>query len=276
MRITNKMIADRVLFNLSRSTNRYLQLQTVASSGKRINKPSDDPLGIIDDLNYRSRLSDISQFYRNLTHSKSWLACSDQALNDVNELLIQTKDIAVQLGNDIYDDNARVAGASQVQELFNQLLDAASSRYQRSYIFGGSKTDIAPLLTSAIGVAYQGDYQDNLIEIEKDSYLNINSFASEFMTSQVLKLGEGFDLNPGIQPNMWLSELNAGAGVNMGAGQFTVNTLNGSFTIDLNVGNVKNIQKLLDTINAAGIPNFNAAINGSGSCLQLEDTTTHH
>jgi flagellar hook-associated protein 3 FlgL len=276
MRVSNKMISDRVLFNLTAATRRFLDLQTASSSGKRINKPSDDPLGIVDDLSYRSRLSDISQYYRNITHSKSWLAMSDQALNQVNELIITTKDLAVQLGNDTYDDDARLAGATQVREIFDQILDAAFSQYQGKYIFSGSKTDLPPFATNIHGVAYQGDYKDNFVELGKNSMLKINSFGPEFLTSRVYLLGDDFDLNPGVQANMWLSDLNGGAGVNMGGGQFMVDTLNGTYTIDLSVGNVKNIQKLLDTINAAGVPNLTALISDAGSGLWLEDTTPHH
>ncbi len=276
MRVSNKMIADRVLYNLTQSTNRFLRLQTQASSGRRINKPSDDPLGITSDLYYRSRLSDISQFKSNLSHCQSWLSFSDQALNNINGLIIEAKDVAIELGNDTYDENARLAGAAQIGEIFNQLMDAANSQYQNKYIFSGSKTGMPAIFANSIGAIYQGDYQDMLLEIERGSYLKINSFGNEFLTAPVAVLGEGFDLNPGIQPNMWLTDLNAGQGVNMGAGQFIVNTLNGTYTIDPGAANVKNIQQLLDTVNAAAIPNFIASIHGAGSGIQFEDTTAHH
>jgi len=276
MRVSNRMIANRVLYNLSRSTNRFLKLQTQASSGRRINKPSDDPLGITSALNFRSRLSEISQFKLNLSHSQSWLSFSDQALGNINNLIIEAKDLAVQLGNDTFDENARLAGAAQIREIFSQIMDAANSQYQNKYIFSGSKTGMPAIIANSVGAIYQGDYQDMLMEIERDTYLKINTFGNEFSTFPVAVLGEGFDLNPGIQPNMWLKDLNAGQGVNMGAGQFIVNTLNGSFTIDPGAANVENIQQLLDTINAAAIPNFTASIHGSGSGILFEDTSTHH
>jgi len=276
MRVTNKMISDRILRNLSSSTSRYLSLQTMASSGKRINQASDDPLGITKDLNFRSRLNDINQFGLNIQHAQSWLSFSDQALNDINELIISAKDLAVQLGNDTYDDAARLAGATNALEIFNQIMDAANSQFQGKYIFSGSRTDMAAMAANEIGVAYQGDFQDNLIETERDSFLKINSFGSEFLTHQVNILGEGADLNPGLQPTLWLSNLNAGNGVNMGAGQFVINTVNGSFTIDLGAANVRNIQQMLDTINGAGIPNFTASIAESGSGFQLKDSSSMH
>ena len=276
MRVTNKMISDRVLYNLTNSTARYLNLQTLASSGKRINKPSDDPLGITKDLSYRSRLSNIAQYALNVSHSKSWLAFSDQAISDSDDLIIQAKDLAVQLGNDTYDSSARVAAATQVREIFRQFMDAANTQYQGKYIFSGSATDRQAMVADEVGVVYQGDFQDMLMEMERDSFLKINSFAPEFLTQQVNILGQNADLNPGLQPNLWLSYLNNGAGVNLGAGQVVVDTLNGSFTVDLGAANAQNIQQVLDTFNGAGIPNFTASIAEKGSGFQIEDTSEHH
>jgi flagellar hook-associated protein 3 len=248
----------------------------MSSSGKRINSPSDDPLGITKDLAFRSRLSDISQFNLNVTYAKSWLTYSDQAMSDVNDLIIEAKDLAVQLGNDTYDESARVAAASQVREIFNQIMDAANTQYQGKYIFGGSITNMAAMLANETGVIYQGDYQDILTETERDSFLRINAFATEFLTEHVTTLGQGSDLNPGLQSNLWLSNLNGGDGITMGGGQIVVNTLNGSYTVDIGAASPVNVQQLLDAINAVGIPNFNASIGEAGSGFQFEDTTDHH
>lgn len=273
MRITNKMMNSRVLANLSSAAERYMKLQTESSSGRRINKPSDDPLGITKDLNFRSRLSDISQFQTNLSHAQSWLAFSDLALNSIGEFITEAKDLATQLGNDTYDENARIAGATQARELFNSIIDSANSQYRNKYIFSGSKTNLPPILANAIGVAYQGDSKSLNIETDLKSYLQVNAIGSEFLTKPVVTLGDGFDLNPGIQPNMWLTQLNGGKGVQMGNGHFIINTINGRYDID--VSTAKNIQQVLDQINAAAIPNFTASISENGNSLQFKDTTAN-
>jgi flagellar hook-associated protein 3 len=273
MRITNKMMNSRVLTNLSMAAERYMSLQTQASSGKRINKPSDDPLGITKDLNFRSRLSDISQFQTNINHAQSWLSFSDLALNNVDELITEAKDLATQLGNDTYDESARAAGATQAREIFNSIIDAANSQYRNKYIFSGSKTNVPPILANSIGVVYQGDTESLNIETDLRSYLQVNAVGSEFLTKAVTTLGEGFDLNAGIQPNMWLTELNGGEGVTMGNGHIVIDTINGHYDIDISAA--KNIRQVLDQINAAGIPNFTASISENGNSLDFEDTTAN-
>ena len=272
MRVTNNMVINTVSRNLALSQSRLLRLQTMASSGRRINRPSDDPIGITKDLGFRSSLSNISQFMKNINQAESWLTFSDQAVGNINELIINAKELAVQLSNDTYDPNARAGGAVQIRDIFSQLLAAANTKFEGNYIFSGTKTDVQPLKVSAFGVVYQGDYNKISLETESNSYLSINSIGS-FLTDPVRTLGDGQDLQPLLQNNLWLDYLNNGNGINLGDGQFIIKTLNGEFNVDISAA--RNVEDILNTINAAGIPNFAASIHNGYAGFQFEDTSAH-
>jgi len=274
MRITTNMVINTVSRNLALSQARFLKLQTMASSGRRINRPSDDPIGITKALGFRSTLSDILQFRKNIDQATSWLAFSDQALANINELIIDAKEVAVQLANDTYDAAAREGGAVQIQDLFDQIIDAANTRFEGNYIFSGTRTDIRPFLVTPIGIVYQGDFSNISLETESSSYLAINSIGANFLTSAVRTLGDGHDLNPGLQSNLWLDYLHNGEGVDLGAGQFIIRTLNGEYSIDVSAA--RNVQDILDAINGVGIPDFTASISDAVSGFRLENTTDYH
>jgi flagellin-like hook-associated protein FlgL len=274
MRVTTNMIINTVSRNLALSQARFLRLQTMASSGRRINKPSDDPIGITKDLGLRSALSDILQFRKNIDQAASWLTFSDQALSNINELIIDAKEVTVQLANDTYDAAAREGGAVQIRDLFDQIIDAANTRFEGNYIFSGTRTNSRPFLVTPIGVVYQGDYSSISLEAESSSYLSINSIGANFLTNAVRTLGDGHDLNPGLQSNLWLDYLHDGEGVDLGAGQFTIRTLNGEYNVDVSAA--RNVQDILDAINGLGIPNFTASISNAISGFCLEDTTEYH
>ncbi len=274
MRITSNMIMNTVTRNLSLSQSRFLQLQIMASSGRRINRPSDDPIGITKDLGFRSELSDISQYRKNIDHAVSWLNFSDQALGNINELISSAKELNVQFANDTYDSNARIAGATQIQEIFDQIIGAVNTKFEGNYIFSGTRTNMSPLVMSAMGAVYRGDYDRISIETASSSYLGINSLAADFLTDATRAMGDGTDLNPGLQPNLWLDYLHGGSGVDLGAGLLNIRTLNGEYIIDVSAA--ENVQDVLDTINGAGIPNFNASISVSGNSFGFEDTSIHH
>ena len=272
MRVTSNMIINTVSRNLSLSQARLLRLQTMASSGRRINKPSDDPIGITKDLGFRSALSDISQYMKNINQAESWLTFSDSAIGNINELIINAKELAVQLSNDTYDPNARMGGAIQIKDIFNQILDAANSKFEGNYIFSGNRTNVQPFRVSTFGVIYQGDYNNISLETESSSYLSINS-TGDFLTAPVRTLGDGQDLNPILQNNLWLDYLNNGEGINMGDGQFLIRTLNGEYNVDMSAA--RNVQDVLDAMNGAGIPNFTASISDAFAGFQMEDTSDH-
>ena len=69
MRVTNSMIASQVIGNLARSLERFMNMQAQMSTGRRINKPSDDPVGTHKDLRYRTTLNETEQFQSNVLHS---------------------------------------------------------------------------------------------------------------------------------------------------------------------------------------------------------------
>lgn len=60
MRVSTNMIFDRKFFNPSRNIDRYMHAESMLSSGRRINAPSDDPVGAHHDLSYRTRLGAIN------------------------------------------------------------------------------------------------------------------------------------------------------------------------------------------------------------------------
>ncbi|UCE67813.1 MAG: flagellar hook-associated protein FlgL [Candidatus Zixiibacteriota bacterium] len=273
MRITSNMIMNTVTRNLALSQSRFLRLQTMASSGRRINRPSDDPIGITKDLGFRSDLSEISQFRKNISQAISWFNFSDQAMGNMNELISEAKELAVQFANDTYDHNARAAGATNIRDIFEQMIEAANTQFEGNYIFSGTRTDVSPFMVLAMGVVYRGDFERISLETESSSYLRINSIGAEFLTVASRTLGDGHDLNPGIQPNLWLDYLHDGNGVDLGAGLFNVRTLNGDYIIDVSAA--RNIQDVLDALNGAGIPNFNASISLTGNSIALEDTSDH-
>ena len=61
MRVTPKMITDMVTANLSSSVSRLLWLQNQMSTGRRINRPNDDPIGLTRDLSYRTTIETVEQ-----------------------------------------------------------------------------------------------------------------------------------------------------------------------------------------------------------------------
>lgn len=158
MRVTNKLMADTVAQNLFQHTDRLMKTQEMISSGKKINRPSDDPIGMGKVLDYRSALSTIEQYARNLGQADSWLKQTDSSLGGMNTLLIRAKELAVYQATETASAQTREIAAGEVANLYDQILQLANSKLGNRYIFAGHQTDAAPFTRDAdFNVTYSGD-----------------------------------------------------------------------------------------------------------------------
>jgi flagellar hook-associated protein 3 FlgL len=274
MRVTNKMISDQVINNLSRNLSRFMNLQNQMSTGRRILKPSDDPIGTIKDLSYRSRLSEIEQYQKNIGEGNNWLASVDVALGDMTDMIRRAKEIAVALANDTYDATARDSVANEVESLFQQVLQSGNLQQNARYLFSGHLTRTQPFVASAKGVVYNGDQGEIKLEIETSTYVSINIPGSDLLTKPFRILGEDADLEAGIDGNTLLADLNSGRGVDLTPGSFTITdqNLNNTVTITVPAGTT-DLNGLMTEINnqlaAGGIDNLTVELGQEGNNLRL-------
>jgi len=141
MRVTNSMITGQVIYNLQRSLSRFMELETDLSSGRRINRPSDDAVGTVRDLRYRRELARTAQFKENISISLNLSGKYDTILSDIKEGLDQARSIAVSMADDAYDEVAREGSAVQIEGVLERLIQLANSQHDGSYIFSGYRTD---------------------------------------------------------------------------------------------------------------------------------------
>jgi len=280
VRVTQQMMVSRVTRNLSRNISRLMDLQTQLSSTRRINKPSDDPIGVTRDLSFRSQISDIEQYQRNISWAKSSLSMAEQALGSIAGFVHQAREIAVALANDTYDENARASAAREVDSIFARMLEVSNSKIEDRYIFAGHKTRTAAFSASSTGVVYQGDQGRINIEIAAGSLIEANQIGSEVMITPLITLGDGFDLNPGVTRDRALVELNAGTGVDLGVpanGQFEIIDNNTGTTVTVDISAETTVGDVIDKINAdlaaGGITDLQALVSPVGNALRLTPTT---
>ncbi len=70
-RVTQSMMNTQMLRNITNNLGRMNNMQNQLSTGMRINKPSDDPVGITFALRYRSELDSNDQYTDNVSSALS-------------------------------------------------------------------------------------------------------------------------------------------------------------------------------------------------------------
>jgi flagellar hook-associated protein 3 FlgL len=140
MRVTQSMLTQNMLRNLSQSYSRLGKIQDQLATGKKITRPSDDPVVAIKGMEYRTNLTEVEQFKRNFSEAHNWIETSDSALDEVTQVLHRIRELVVQASNDTYETAQRQHIAKEIRELKDHLVSIANTQVAGKYIFNGTNT----------------------------------------------------------------------------------------------------------------------------------------
>ena len=142
MRVTHNMMTDSLVRYLTAQNEALFERQTTIASQKRINRPSDDPIGMGKVLDYRQTLSSIEQYETNILSGQKRLEITEITLDLVDEVLQGVRAIALTEAGGTTESRQLTAG--QVKNMFDQVLDVANSKLNGDYMFSGYQTQTAP------------------------------------------------------------------------------------------------------------------------------------
>lgn len=138
MRITDSFRFRTVIENLNRSREKMTDLQEQLATGKRINRPSDDPEAMSNAMKLRSILESNFQFQDNIQDAIIQLGAQEEALNQVYDILVQVKELTLEGASDSI--TVRDSLAQQMKLVLDNLFEVANSKFNGKYIFGGTET----------------------------------------------------------------------------------------------------------------------------------------
>jgi len=144
MRITFKAVNRHLQNTIHERYSDLTDLQEKLATGKRLQRPSDDPVDIANDLKLRSKLVEISQYKDNINDGLSFMAVTDTAMVSMNNLLQRSRELAIQAGNDTLTQNEREFIKKEIEQLTRQVISLVNTNYKGDYIFGGTQTKISP------------------------------------------------------------------------------------------------------------------------------------
>lgn len=162
MRVTNNMLVMNFMNDYNNNLERLQKDQNMLSTGKKISKPSDDPVAVANTLKIKTEMARNDAYTKNTDDAKSWLSLTDTALGQIGDLLQSARDLAVQGSNGTLTQSDMQSIAAQVDQIKQQLIQVGNTQYNGRYIFAGYKTDTKPFSDSSNG--YAGD--DGVIQFE--------------------------------------------------------------------------------------------------------------
>ncbi len=179
MRISYNMMYDQSEYNINKQYEEYFKLNEKVSTGKEINRPSDDPIGMGKILGYRSTISSLDQYSTNIERGTTWLKYTESALAQADELIIQARTLAVQMSSGTNDEQL-LQIAPQVEQIAEQLLQIANTSVSGKFIFSGYKTETLPFtMDEDLNVTYHGDNNKIKYSVDETTDVAINITGQE-------------------------------------------------------------------------------------------------
>jgi flagellar hook-associated protein 3 FlgL len=178
-RISTANTYDNSIAQLSRRQNDLGEAQQQLTSGKRVNRPSDDPTaaGRAERALAATARADAAQ--RGVDASRALMSQSESALGDAGELLQQAREALVAAGNGSYSDAERKVQADHLRGLRQQLLAVANrSDGADGYLFAGQGSSQPPFLDAPGGVQYQGTSGQTLVAGSETLPISVDGAAS--------------------------------------------------------------------------------------------------
>jgi len=158
MRVSQNMLYDNFIKYLNNSTTRLQELSLQASTQKKVNRPSDNPVGMARILNYRDSIQANQQYQANIDTATGWLGLADETLMQVQDIMARVNELAVQGANAPLTAENRQSIALEVRQQFDQLISLANTTYEGKSIFAGHRTE-EPAYRKGMAVLSNRDYQ---------------------------------------------------------------------------------------------------------------------
>jgi flagellar hook-associated protein 3 FlgL len=183
MRIVFNTAFDEGTRAVAQANEALTEAQRQVSSGRRLNRPSDDPLGATAAINGHASLSQLDTYSAAADTAAYRLGVADNALSDMITQLTTAQSAALAARGSFQTQAQRDAARQQILAVRDALISDINTSFQGEYLFSG-----AEVKTQAyqVGSGYQGDSATSRIEVE-----NGRSVASTFDGSRMFDLPSG-------------------------------------------------------------------------------------
>ena len=158
MRVSTYAYANDTKNNVARAQKELQRLSRQLSTGKRLTRPSDDPVAVGWVINARSDLANVLNQQKMLARAQTLTGPADIALDNISGALRQAKDIVLGATQPGLTDAARRAQAEVLRSVRERIVDEANIVVKGSYLFAGRISATKPFAEGAGGtVTYTGN-----------------------------------------------------------------------------------------------------------------------
>lgn len=181
---------------LDRTTNRLQTLQLQAATGKKLNRPSDDPTAISPVLSARTQVQAADRYIETIATGLDRINNMDGYLDGIGNTMIRLKEIAIAGVNGAMGPTDMDTYAEEIRQLRESLLADSNAQVDGKYLFAGYEEKTPPFAiapgydpaaydptdsTTWPQVVYQGDSNVVDFEIAPNELITVNVTGDKLM-----------------------------------------------------------------------------------------------
>ncbi|MGB7800103.1 flagellar hook-associated protein FlgL [Buttiauxella sp.] len=184
MRISTAMMYQQNMRGVTNSQSEWLRYGEQMSTGKRVTKPSDDPIAASQAVVLSQAQAQNSQYALARTFATQKMSLEENVLGQVTTSIQSAQEKIVYAGNGTLSDDDRASLATDLEGIRNQILNLANSTDGNGrYIFAGYKTESAPFTGGANSIAYQGGDQEVTQQVDAARSMTIGHTGTQVFNS---------------------------------------------------------------------------------------------
>ena len=229
--------------------------QQQVATGKKIFKPSEDPVAASRIVNLNDTLSSIAQHQSNVDAARARITLSEGVLSNVVESIHRVRELTIQANNDSQNDSTRSFIAAEVIQIQDALLNLANTTDSNNeYLYSGALSRFKPFSRNeAGGFEYNGDETRRELQISRSRRISVDDPGSAVFLE--IKNGNGiFSTLDNVK--------NTGSGI-IDPGRASGNYTDETYAIIFN----KSFPEYMDPDNANEIPLTYSIVNSKGTAI---------
>ncbi len=190
MRLSTAQIFQQGVSAILDQQSRLSQAQQQVSTGKRINSPSDDPVGSARVIDIGEQIAIAEQYERNAGLAINQLGLEENALVSVENILQRVRELTIQANNDTLSPENRESIAVEIRTRLDELVALANSKDANGdYLFAGFQKASQPFSLNNAVVSYNGDQGQTFLQVGPQVQVPVNDSGAEVF--QLIDTGNG-------------------------------------------------------------------------------------
>lgn len=176
MRITFNSMYRAASAGIQSATERLVDLQRQVATGRKLDKPSDDPSGTSTAIAERATLANVEQYTRASTNVGSRLSVVDTLFSDIIDQIRLASTTALAARGTNHPQNQREASAQTLEGVKQTLLENFNTKFQGAYLLGGANAATPPFQKNASGTVlpYAGSTTEIAVDIDQNRSVRVS------------------------------------------------------------------------------------------------------